>query len=151
MGKHRPGKIWIDADACPRAVKEIVFKAGKRLSIQIVLVANAYQAIPHSDLIQLIQVGDGFDAADQYIVDRVEIHDLVITADIPLAAKVLEKKGVALNPRGEIYTKNNIGPILSMRDFMKGLRDAGTVTSGPSALGPKDVKRFADSLNKLIS
>jgi uncharacterized protein len=150
MAKHKPNKIWIDADACPRAVKEIVFKAAKRLQISVVLVANSYQTVPMSDLIQLVVVGSGFDEADQYIVDRVEMHDLVITADIPLAALVLKKRAVALNPRGEIYTQNNIGPISSMRDFMKGLRDAGAVTSGPPPLDPKDVKRFADSLNRLL-
>lgn len=151
MAKHRPNKIWIDGDACPKAIKEIVFKASRRLNISVVLVANTFQILPRSDLIQLIVVDKGFDAADQHIIDQVEIHDIVITADIPLAAQVLKKKAIALNPRGEIYTQHNIGSILSIRDFMKELRDAGTVTSGPAAFGPKDVKRFADSLNKLIS
>lgn len=151
MPKYRPNKIWIDADACPKAVKEIVFKTSRRLNINIILVANTYQNIPHNDLIQLIVVNKGFDAADQHIIDQVEIHDIVITADIPLAAKVVKKKAIALDPRGEIYTENNIGPILSLRDFMKEFRDAGSITSGPAAFGPKDVKLFADSLNKLIS
>jgi len=151
MLKHKPNKIWIDADACPKTVKEIVFKTSRRLNMSVILVANAYQTIPRSDLIQLIVVNKGFDAADQHIIDQVEIHDIVITADIPLAAKVLKKKAIALNPRGEIYSENNMGPILSMRDFMKELRDAGSITSGPAAFGPKDVKRFADSLNKLLS
>ena len=150
MPKHKPNKIWIDADACPKAVKEIVFKTSRRLNISIILVANAYQVIPRSDLIRLIVVDKGFDAADQHIIDQVETHDIVITADIPLAAKVLKKKAVALNPRGEIYTENTIGSILSMRDFMKELRDAGSITGGPAAFGPKDIKQFADSLNKLI-
>lgn len=151
MVKQKPNKIWIDADACPKAVKELVFKASQRQKIKIILVANHYQFIPQSDLIELIVVDKGFDAADEKIVERVEIFDLVITADIPLAAKVLEKKAVAINPRGEIYHANTIGSILSMRDFMKELRDAGVVTSGPSPFGPKDIKQFADSLNKLIS
>lgn len=151
MPKYKPNKIWIDADACPKAVKEIVFKTSLRLNINIILVANAYQNIPRSDLIQLIVVDNGFDAADQHIIDQVEIHDIVITADIPLAAKVLKKKAIALDPRGEIYTENNIGSILSLRDFMKEFRDAGSITSGPAAFGPKNVKQFADSLNKLIS
>jgi len=150
MPKYRPNKIWIDADACPKAVKEIVFKTSRRLNINIILVANSYQNIPHSDLIQLIVVNKGFDAADQHIIDQVEIHDIVITADIPLAAKVLKKKAVAVNPRGEIYTEHTIGSILSMRDFMKDLRDAGTITTGPAPFGPKDVKQFADSLNRLL-
>ena len=92
MPKHRPNKIWIDGDACPKAVKEIVFKTSHRLNINVVLVANSYQFIPHSDLIRLMVVHKGFDAADQHIIDQVEIHDIVITADIPLAAKVLEKR-----------------------------------------------------------
>ena len=112
--------------------------------------ANDYQNIPQRDLIRLIVVNKGFDAADQHIIDQVEIHDIVITADIPLAAKILKKKAIAIDPRGEIYTENNIGSILSMRDFMKEFRDAGSITSGPAAFEPKDVKRFTDSLNKLV-
>lgn len=151
MKKQKPNKIWVDGDACPKAIKDIVFKTGQRLNINIILVANSYQLLPRSELIQLIVVGQGFDAADQHIVDLVEMHDIVITADIPLAAQVLKKKGVALNPRGEIYTENNICSILSMRDFLKEFRDAGTITGGPAPFGPKDVKKFADSLNKLTS
>jgi uncharacterized protein len=151
MAKHKPNKIWIDADSCPKAIKELVFKASRRLNIHVILVANSYQLIPQSDIIKLIVVHKGFDAADQHIIDQVEMHDLVITADIPLVAKVLEKKAVALNPRGEIYNANNIGSILSMRNFMKEFHDAGTIVGGPAAFGPKDVKLFADSLNRLIS
>jgi hypothetical protein len=151
MAKYKPNKIWIDADACPKAVKEIVFKTSKRLNINIILVANDYQNIPQSDLIRLIVVDKGFDAADQHIVEQVEIYDIVITADIPLAAKVLKKKAIALDPRGIIYTENNIGSLLSLRDFLKEFRDAGSITSGPAAFGPKDIKQFADSLNRLIS
>ncbi|MBA3239045.1 MAG: YaiI/YqxD family protein [Parachlamydiaceae bacterium] len=151
MAKNKPKKIWIDADACPKAVKEIVFKTSRRLNIRIVLVANSYQNIPQSDLIQMIVVNDGFDAADQHIVDQVEIYDIVITADIPLAAKVLKKKAVALDPRGKIYTEDNICSILSVRDFLKEFRDAGTITGGPAAFGPKDIMQFANSLNKLVS
>lgn len=151
MPKHKPNKIWIDADACPRVIKEIVFKASRRLNLPIILVANTYQMLPKSALIQMVVVGSGFDAADQYIIDQVEMHDIVITADIPLAAQVVKKKAIALNPRGEIYTENNIGPISSIRDFMKDLRDSGSITGGPAAFGPKDVKKFADSLNRLLS
>jgi uncharacterized protein YaiI (UPF0178 family) len=151
MPKHKPNKIWIDADACPKAVKEIIFKVSRRLNISVILVANSYQTIPQSDLIKLIVVDKGFDAADQHIIDQVEIHDIVITADIPLAAKVLKKKAIAINPRGEIYNENNIGSILSIRDFMKELRDAGSIIGGPAVFGAKDIKQFADSLNKLIS
>lgn len=151
MSKHKPQKIWIDADACPKAVKEIVFKAAHRTNINLMLVANSYQTIPHSDLIRLIIVDKGLDVADQYIVDHVAAHELVITADIPLAAKIVEKEAIALNPRGEIYTEENIGEILSMRDFMKELRDGGSITGGPAVFGPKDVQQFANSLNKLLS
>ncbi len=151
MPKHKPNTIWIDADACPKAVKELVFKLSRRLNISIILVANSYQMIPESNLIKLIVVNKGFDAADQHIIDLVQIHDIVITADIPLAAKVLKKKAIALNPRGEIYNENTIGSILSMRDFMKEFYDAGSIVGGPAAYGPKDLKRFADSLNKLFS
>lgn len=149
--KCKPNKIWIDADACPRAIKEMVFKLSQRLNITIILVANDYQIIPRSDLIKLIVVDKGFDAADEHIICQVEIHDLVITADIPLAAKVLEKKAIALNPRGEIYTKHNISSILSMRNIMKEFYDAGSIVGGPPPFGPKDLKQFADSLNKLVS
>ena len=151
MPKHKPNKIWIDADACPKAVKEIVFKASRRLNISVMLVANSYQNIPQSDLIKLIIVDKGFDAADQHIIDQIEMHDIVITADIPLAAEVLKKKAIAVNPRGEIYNEHNISSILSMRNFLKELRDAGSIIGGPAAFGSKDIKQFADSLNKLIS
>ncbi len=151
MPKHKPDTIWIDADACPKAVKELVFKVSQRLNINVILVANSYQLIPKSDLIKLNVVDNGFDAADQHIIDLVQIHDIVITADIPLAAKVLKKKAKALNPRGELYNENTIDSVLSMRDFMKEFYDAGTVAAGPPPFGPKDIKQFADSLNKLVS
>ena len=149
--KHKPQKIWIDADACPKAVKEIVFKASFSLKISVVLVANSFLTIPHDDLVRLIIVGKGLDVADQYIIDNVEASHLVVTADIPLAAKIVEKEAIAINPRGEIYTEENIGEILSMRDFMKELRDGGSITGGPSQFGPKDIQQFANSLNKLLS
>lgn len=145
-----PYKIWIDADACPKTVKEILFKTSARLKIELSLVANSYQTIPQSPLINLTIVGKQLDEADQYIVDHVLPGELVITADIPLAAKVVEKEAFALNPRGELYTEENIGEILSMRDFMKDLRDGGAITGGPSTFGPKDVEHFANALNKLF-
>lgn len=149
--KLKATKIWIDADACPKAVKEIIFKTSARLSLPVVLVANAYQTIPHSDLVRLIIVDRGDDVADQYIVDHVENNELVVTADIPLAARVVEKNAVAINPRGEVYTEENIGEALSMRNFMKELRDGGSVTGGPSAFSARDTQEFANSLNKLLS
>lgn len=151
MSKRKPNTIWIDADACPKAVKEMVYKASRRLKIRVVLVANTYQVTPNSELIQLIVVEKGEDVADQYIIDQLEAYDLVVTADIPLAAQVVEKKAFGLNPRGEIYTEKNIGGILSMRNFMKDLRDEGTITSGPPPFGRKDLQQFANSLNKLLS
>lgn len=151
MARHKPNKIWIDGDACPKSVKEIIFKTSRRLNISVVIVANSYQMIPQSDLISLMIVDKGFDAADQHIVDQVEMHDIVITADIPLAAKVLKKKARAIDPSGKIYDEHNIGSSLSMRDFMKEFYDAGTITGSTAPFGPKDIKQFADSLNRLVS
>lgn len=149
--KIRPKKLWVDADACPKLIREIVFKTSFRLKIPLVLVANSYLTIPHTDLIRLVIVEKGDDVADQYIIDHVEALDLVVTADIPLAAKVVEKNAIAINPRGEIYNEENIGEILSMRNFMKDLRDGGSITGGPSSFGPRDVQEFANSFNKLLS
>lgn len=151
MPKPKPNKIWIDADACPKTIKEIVYKTSSRLKLRVILVANSYIYIPSSELIQLIVVDKGFDAADQHIIDMVEAYDIVITADIPLAAQVLKKKAFALNPRGEIYKENTIGSVLSMRDIMKEFYDAGTISGGTAPFGPKDIKLFADSLNRLTS
>lgn len=147
---NKPSHIWIDADACPKAVKEIVFRGAARKNIKVTLVANSYLAIPQAELFQLIVVGKGDDVADKYIIDHVNKDDLVITADIPLAAKVVEKSAIALNPRGEIYDENNIGEILSMRNFMKELRDSGSITGGPTSFSKKDSELFANSLNQIL-
>lgn len=144
-------KIWIDADACPKVIKEQVFKSAHKLQIPVFLVANSSMSIPLSPLFQMIVVKKGDDEADKYIVEHVMPTDLVITADIPLAALVVEKNSLALNPRGEIYDENNIGEILSMRNFMKELRDSGSITGGPSVFNAKDTEHFANSLNKLLS
>jgi uncharacterized protein YaiI (UPF0178 family) len=149
--KSKPPKLWIDADACPKAVKDIVYKAVARTKIPLTLVANSYLTIPHSDLIRLVVVERGDDVADQYIVDHVGVGELVITADIPLAAKVVEKGALAINPRGDIYSEDNIGEALSMRNFMKELRDGGSMTGGPAAYSARDAGEFANSLNKLLS
>jgi uncharacterized protein YaiI (UPF0178 family) len=151
MARVRPKKIWIDADACPKIIKDMILKVGNRLKIKIVLVANSYLNVTCSDLVQVIVVSKEFDAADLLIIEQVEIHDLVITADIPLAAQVLKKKAIAINPRGEIYNLNTIGSILSMRHIMKEFYDAGTLGGDQAPFGPKDVKQFADSLNRLTS
>ncbi|MBT4761268.1 MAG: YaiI/YqxD family protein [Bdellovibrionaceae bacterium] len=144
-------KIWIDADACPKIIKEVVFKASKRLSVPVCLVANGYMSVPQDPLITSVQVEKGADVADQYIVEHVSKTDLVITADIPLAALIVEKGALAINPRGELYTEDNVGERLSTRDFMQGLRDTGVVTGGPAPLGPKDKARFANSFDRIIT
>lgn len=143
--------LWVDADACPRDVKDLVFKSAARLNLKVILVANSYMSFPQSPLITFIHVDQGADVADQYIVDHVNENDLVITADIPLAAKVIEKNATAMNPRGEIYTEDNISERLSMRDFMSTLRDEGVVTGGPAPYGPNDRQRFANALNSFLS
>jgi len=143
--------IWIDADACPKVVKEIVYKISGRLQVPVVLVANSGMHIPTSPLVRLVQVKQGADVADSYIVEHVEAKDIVITADLPLAALVVEKQAVALNVRGEIYTEDNVRERLSMRDFMKDLRDQGVVTGGPAAYGPKDAEKFTNAMNKILA
>lgn len=144
-------KIWIDADACPKPVKEQVFKASFRLSIDVILVANSYIGIPQSPHIHFVQVDQGDDVADFYIAKNVSEEDLVITADIPLASLIVEKGALAINPRGEIYTEENISERLSMRDFMQELRDGGLNTGGPAPYGPKDKEMFSNSLNKILT
>ncbi len=143
-------KIWVDADACPVVIKEILFRAAKRTEITTTLVANQPIRVPPSSHIRFLQVGSGFDVADNEIVRRVETGDLVITADIPLAAEVIEKGALALNPRGELYTKNNIRARLNMRDFMESLRSSGVDTGGPAAMNHGDRKAFADELDRLL-
>ena len=144
-------KIWVDADACPVVIKEILFRAAERTGVQLTLVANQSVSIPASRLIKFIQVAQGFDVADNEIVKRLSADDLVITSDIPLAADVIEKGGIALSPRGELYTEDNIKARLNMRDFMETLRSSGVDTGGPSALSQSDRKSFANHLDKLLS
>ena len=144
-------KIWIDADACPKAVKEILYRVAERTEISVTLVANSRLHLPHSSFIHLIQVGSGADIADNEIADKCEAGDLVITADIPLAARVVEKGAQALDPRGTIYDKNNIGQVLSMRNFMDELRESGVETGGPSGFGQKEKFNFANALDKFIA
>ncbi|MBX0327396.1 YaiI/YqxD family protein [Oscillochloris sp. ZM17-4] len=143
-------KIWVDADACPRAVKELVFRASARLSLPVCLVANRRLALPDSPLITLTQVPQGSDVADGYIVQHVAPGDLVITADIPLAALVVARGAVALDPRGEIHTAETVGERLAVRDLMEELRWAGLETGGPAAYGAADRQRFAQSLDRLL-
>ena len=144
-------KIWVDADACPVVIKEILFKAAERTGIQLTLVANQPVRVPPSRFISSIQVGSGFDVADNEIVERLAAGDLVITGDIPLAADVIEKGGHALSPRGERYTADNIKARLNIRDFMDTLRGSGIDTGGPPALNQGDRKAFADHLDRLLA
>lgn len=147
MGQY---KIWVDADACPNPIKEILFRAAERKSLPLVLVANQMLRVPPSPYISQVRVGSGFDVADQYIVDHVEATHLVITADIPLAAQVIEKGALALNPRGELYNADNIRQKLIMRDFMEDLRSSGVHTGGPDTLSAADKQAFANSLDKWL-
>jgi hypothetical protein len=144
-------KIWIDADACPRVIKEILFRASERLRIPVCLVANKKLATPRHSLVESIVVRNGLDIADDYIADHASQTDLVITADIPLADRIVSGGGVALDPRGELYTKDNIGERLSLRDLMTELRDGGLVQGGPAQFGPADRQRFASSLDRLLT
>jgi uncharacterized protein YaiI (UPF0178 family) len=144
-------KIWVDADACPGVIKEILFRAAQRTEVAVTLIANQAVRIPPSPHIKMIQVASGFDVADNEIVKRVNPGDLVITADIPLAAEVIEKGGNALNPRGELYTVDNIKNRLTMRDFMDTLRSSGIDTGGPPALNQGDRKAFANQLDRFLS
>lgn len=143
-------KIWVDADACPVAIKEILFKAAERTGVKLVLVANMPLRIPSSPHIQFVRVSSGSDVADSEILKRLSGGDLVITADIPLAAEVVEAGGYALNPRGEMYSAENIGDHLGMRDFLDSLRASGIETGGPSALSKKDRQGFANSLDAFL-
>ncbi|MEN8220171.1 MAG: YaiI/YqxD family protein [Pseudomonadota bacterium] len=144
-------KIWVDADACPVVIKQILFRAAERTGVLLRLVANQPIHIPASRYIKFIQVNSGFDVADNEIVKRVSVGDLVITSDIPLAAEVVEKGAYALDPRGELYSDENIKACLNMRDFMETLRASGIDTGGPSALTQSDRKSFANQLDKFLS
>jgi uncharacterized protein YaiI (UPF0178 family) len=144
-------KIWVDADACPTVIKEILFKAAERTALALTLVANHSIRIPPSPYISFMQVKSGFDVADDEIVRRVKPGDLVITGDIPLAAEIVEKKALALNPRGELYTESNIRSLLNMRDFMDTMRASGVQTGGPAALNQSDRQAFANQLDKILT
>jgi hypothetical protein len=144
-------KIWVDADACPVVIKEILFKAAERTEVELTLVANQAMRVPTSRFIHSLQVASGFDVADNEIVKRLSGGDLVITGDIPLAAEVIEKGGLALNPRGELYTVENIKARLNIRDFLDTLRGSGIDTGGPPALSQADRKKFADHLDRILA
>jgi uncharacterized protein len=144
-------KIWVDADACPVVIKEILFRAAERTQTPTILLANHYLKTPPSKVISFVQVSAGFDVADNEIVKRAEPNDLVITADIPLAAEVVENGCLALNPRGELYTESNIRQRLNMRDFMDTLRSSGIETGGAPPISQGDRQAFANNLDKLLA
>lgn len=143
--------IWVDADACPGPIKEILFRAAQRADVPLTLVANHPLPIPTSKRIRFLQVPSGFDVADNEIVRRVNPGDLVVTGDIPLAAEVLEQGGHALNPRGEMYSRDTIKARLTMRDFMETLRASGVQTGGPAALNSRDRQAFANQLDRFLA
>lgn len=144
-------QIWVDADACPVAIKEILFRAAERAQVQTTLVANHTIRVPPSKFIKFVQVSSGFDVADNEIVKRSNAGDLVITGDIPLAAELVEKQCIALNPRGELYTESNIKQRLNMRDFMDTLRSSGIETGGSAPLSQSDRQAFANNLDKWLA
>ena len=144
-------KIWVDADACPNVIKEVLFRAAKRTETVLILVANASLVTPSSRFISTVRVEQGFDRADDYIVENMATNDLVITADIPLAAHVVANKGIAINPRGELYTENNIKQRLGLRDMMENLRGSGVNTGGPSTFSVKEKTSFANALDRILA
>ena len=143
-------KIWVDADACPKAIKEILFRAAQREQLELTLVANQALSVPSSAFINSIQVRSGFDEADDEILRRMNSDDLVITGDIPLAAEVLKKKGMALSPRGELFKESTIGERLRTREYLESLRSVGEITGGPPPFDLRDRKAFSDHLDKLL-
>ena len=143
--------IWVDADACPKVIREILFRAAIRVGVRLTLVANHALPVPKSPLIKTLQVEQGFDVADDVIVQRMREHDLVITSDIPLAAEVIAKGGLVITSRGERLTLNNIRQRLNMRDFMETMRSSMEVGGGPPALGPRDKQEFANALDSYLA
>lgn len=144
-------RIWVDADACPRVIKEIVYRASERLKVPVCLVANNDLSKSHTAFVSSVRVANGFDVADDYIAEHAKPCDLVITADIPLAARIVENGGVALDPRGELYTEENVGERLAMRNLMQELRADGQLQGGPGQFTLADRQRFASSMDRLLT
>lgn len=144
-------RIYVDADACPKAIKEILYKAAIRCGCELILVANQPLMVRRHPLIRTVQVGSGFDVADNYIADGVEAGDLVITADIPLASLVVAKNAMALSPRGETYTKVNMSNRLASRDLMDELRSSGVLTGGPQKINSTHLREFANALDRYLA
>ena len=145
-----PFKVWVDADALPRILRDVIIRASDRYQIEITFVANQNVGITPSIRINSIQVLSGADSADQEIVDRMKEHDIVVTQDIPLAAQVIDKGGIAIHPRGEVYTSANVKARLHLRDFMDTLRGAGVQTGGPPPISERDKREFSSSLDQTI-
>lgn len=143
--------VWIDADACPRAIKDVLFRAAEKRQVALTLIANQFLRVPPSEFISTVQVAAGFDVADNAIVERLVAGDLVITADIPLADEVVQKGGTALSPRGTLYTRENIKDHLTRRDMLDELRGTGVMTGGPPALDKKDVQSFSNALDRFLT
>lgn len=143
--------IWVDADACPRSIKEILYRAAGRVKLPLTLVANHSLQVPPSPLISAVQVSSGFDVADNYIVQHCAPGDLVITQDIPLAAEVIDAGAIAINPRGATYSRENIRQRLAMRDFMEEMRSTGQASGGPPPLDNTDKQAFANALDRILA
>jgi len=143
-------KIWVDADACPVVIKEILFRAAQRTKVELILVANHAMRIPKSPFIKMLQVASGFDVADNEIVNRIEAGDLLISSDLPLVAEAMNLGANAISPRGELFSLETINAKLGMRDFMATLRSSGIHSGGPSAMSDKNKRSFADQLDKLL-
>lgn len=143
--------IWVDADACPNMIKEVLFRAAERRQISMTLVANQFIKVPPSSFIKTVQVPAGFDVADNFIAQQVKPLDIVITADIPLAADIVEQGAFGVNPRGMLYTEQNIKQTLSMRNFMEEMRSTGQASGGPPPLDAKDKQNFANTLDRLLA
>ncbi len=144
-------RIWVDADACPNVIKEILYRAANRTRTPLILVANQLLSTPPSPFITRIQVSAGFDVADNKIVASMELGDIAITADIPLADAIVSKGCIAINPRGELYTPSNIKERLAMRNFSEGLRSSGMTTSGPAKFSAKDIRDFSNRLDQILN
>lgn len=144
-------RIWIDGDACPVVIKELLFRAAVRVKVLVTVVANEKLRVPVSEFIQTLVVGSGMNVADKQIVELIEAGDLVVTADVPLAAHVVQKGGIAINPRGELYSAENIGERITMRNLMDELRGNDLVTGGPAPFGTKDKQAFANQLDRLLA
>ncbi len=143
--------IWVDADACPTVIKEILYRAATRTQLPLTLVANQHLKVPPSAFIKTVQVAAGFDVADNYIAQHVCAGDIVVTADIPLAADIVEKNAYGINPRGTLYTEQNIRQTLSMRNFMEEMRNSGQASGGPPPLDQRDRQAFANALDRLLA